>query len=104
LNQTKRAAAEGKAGAALGAKQVANQWECGAGDIGEQECRSARSNDASVDLRDLEIRIDRRVDHHEITVAPDLIEEGSEVGKCDVAQRRSKYPKTVVGLNRRGGA
>ena len=51
-----------------------------------EERRAARRDDPPVDLRGLQPRVHRCLDHHEIAGAPELREEGPEVGEEGLGQ------------------
>jgi hypothetical protein len=61
---------------------AAQQAEAGAGDVLEQQRRTAGGNHPAVDLRRLEMRRDRRLHRDEVSVTAKAIEKRPEVGKA----------------------
>ena len=72
---------ERELGAAGAAEQIRRQPERRASDVREQQRRSARGDDATVDLGDLEIGVDRRIHRDDGRVTAEEVDEGAEVWK-----------------------
>ena len=87
LDQPQRPLAERQLGAAGGAEQIGDERKVGAGDVGEEQRRTAGGDDAAMDLRGLEIGIDRRGDLDEVVVAAQPIEKRAEIGKHALLRR-----------------
>ena len=56
-------------------KQIGDEGERRAGDVGEKQRRPSGSDDTSMDLSRFETRIDRRVDRDELAIAAEIGEE-----------------------------
>ena len=80
-NEPERPLAEGQLGAARRAEQIGDEPEVRALDVGEEQRRTARGNHAAVNLRHLEMRIDRRFDRDKVVVTAKLVDERAEIGK-----------------------
>src|SRR6185295_11919938 len=71
----------GHLGPPLRAEEVGGQREVRAGDVGEQQGRTAGGDDPAVDLGGLEPGVHGRLDGDQVAVAPEPVEEGAEVRK-----------------------
>ncbi len=80
-NQSQRPIAERHLGAARRAKQVRDEPEVGALDVGEQERGTARRDHAAMNLRGFEVGIDLRFDRDKVVVTAKLVEKRAQIRK-----------------------
>jgi hypothetical protein len=85
LDQPQRPLAEGELRPRRAAEQVGDQPEFRALDVGEEQGGTAGGDHAAMDLRDLEIRIDRRVHRDDRTVTTERVEKGAEIREAQFA-------------------
>ena len=86
LDQTAGPGAEGQLRPSRGAEQVGDERDLGSPHVREEQRRPAGGDDPTVDLRRLEARVDLGLDHDQVAVAPQLLDEGPQVGEDGVAQ------------------
>jgi hypothetical protein len=70
LDQPQRPLAERKLRATRRAKEIRDEGKIGALDVGKEERRTARRDDAAVNFGGLEKRIDRRGNLDDVVVSP----------------------------------
>lgn len=72
-------AAESHFGSPWRAEEIGHQWKVSAFHLYEQEGRTSGSDHATMDLRRLQMRGDRRLDDCQLTVGSKLVDKITEV-------------------------
>ena len=94
-NEPKRPPAKSQLGAPPGAEEVGHQWKVGSPDALEEQRRSTRGDDATMDLRHLQERIDLAGHDCQIAVEAQLIQELSEIAETAVVAQGSSGARRV---------
>ena len=88
-HELRRAPAEGHLGAASSAEEVGHERKVAPLDPGEEKGRPTSGDNPPVDLRHLEVRINRCIDNRNVTVAAELRDKRPQVGKTDIVHERN---------------